>query len=129
MASIPVVTENFQTAVNDILRQYGDLVFEANEKGLDAAQKVLIQELKKESPRRVPSKTNFYKNWKAKKKYKGARYVGNTTMVKDKSGKEIPLSNILEYSVVRGKPFIKKTYNVSIPKMADAYVRVVKENV
>ena len=46
-------------------------------------------------------------------------------MVDGKKGK-IPLSNILEYSTVRGKPFIKSTYEKSIPEMRDAIIKSIE---
>jgi hypothetical protein len=117
---------NLQVAVEDILRDYGDLIYQATEEGLTAAENVLIKNLKAASPKKSGK---FAKSWKSKgKKYKLKRYVGNTTMVQGKKG-EIPLSNILEYSTTRGKPFIKRTYESSINEMATAVVTEIKKGV
>ena len=126
MASIDI--NNLDVAVADILREYGDVVYQATEAGLTAAEKVLIRNLKAASPK---GKTKDYrKRWKGKgKKYKMRRYVGNTKTVQGKSG-EIPLSNILEYSSKsphQGK--IKRTYEQSISEMAAAVVAEIKKEV
>jgi len=115
----------FQDALNDMLREYGDAVYVATEEGLDAAAYTLMAELKSESPKQTPSKRKFALRWKVKK-YKMARYIGNSTVVTDKSGNKISLANILEYSTIRGKPFIKMTYNNSANKMAEAVFKKIK---
>ncbi len=120
---------NLEEAIADILWEYGDVVHKATEEGLTAAEKVLIKNLKAESPK-SPGKSGgeYAKSWKSKgKKYKLQRYVGNTKTVKNKSG-EIPLSNILEYSTKsphQGQ--IKRTYESSINQMAAAVVAEIKK--
>ena len=120
--------DNLEVAIVDILREYGDVVYQATEEGLTTAEKVLIKNLKAASPE-GPSK-KYKKAWKSKgKKYKLRRYVGNTKTVQGKSG-EIPLSNILEYSSKsphQGK--IKRTYEGSINEMAAAVVAEIKKEV
>lgn len=120
--NIPVVT--LGSAIAKIIEEYGDTVYYATEDGLDEAEKILINELSAASP--VKS-GKFARSWKGKgRKYKLQRYVGNTKMVKSKGGK-IPLSNILEYSTIRGKPFINRTHQRSINKMAAAIVATIKK--
>ena len=132
---IKVNTASLQSAIEDILRDYGDVVYEATAEGIKAAEKVLIKNLKAASPsiKNPPKgyvKKNFAKNWKGKtSRDKLRRYVGNTTTVTDKKGNEIPLANILEYSTTRGKPFIKKTHEASIDEMARAVVETIKREV
>lgn len=120
---------NLDEAIAYILREYGDVVYQATEEGLTAAEKVLINNLKASSPE-SPGGGRYAKSWKGKgKKYKLRRYVGNTKMVPGKSG-EIPLSNILEYSSKsphQGK--IKQTYEESINEMAAAMVAEIKKEV
>lgn len=118
---------NLEIAIADILREYGDLVYQATEEGLTAAEKVLINNLKANSPK---DKGEYAKSWKGKgKKYKLHRYVGNTKTVPGKSG-EIPLSNILEYSSKsKHQGLIKKTYDLSINEMATAVVAEIKKEV
>lgn len=122
-----VDVNNLEVAIADILREYGDVVYQATEEGLTAAEKVLINNLKANSPK---DKGEYAKSWKGKgKKYKLRRYVGNTKTVQGKSG-EIPLSNILEYSSKsphQGK--IKRTYEESINEMAAAMVAEIKKEV
>lgn len=124
-ANLKIKVADLQDAIAGILRDYGDVVYEATEEGLDAAEKVLIKNLKAASPKKTGE---FAKSWKSKgKKYKLVRIVGNTKTVPAKKGKEIPLANILEYSPVRGKPFIKDTYYASIEEMAAAVVAEIKK--
>lgn len=113
--------DDLAVSIEELLDDYSDEIYFATEEGLEAAEKILIKNLKEASPE---GKTgDFAKSWKGKgKKYKLRRYVGNTKMVDGKKG-SIPLSNILEYSTVRGKPFIKDTYEKSIPEMRDAIIK------
>jgi len=120
-----VDVNNLQVAIGDILRDYGDVVYKATEEGLTAAEKVLINNLKANSPK---DKGKYAKSWKGKgKKYKLHRYVGNTKTVPGKSG-EIPLSNILEYATKSPhQGLIKRTYESSINQMAAAVVAEIKK--
>lgn len=117
---------DLQAEIEKALREYGDIVYRATEEGLEAAQNVLIEELKAASPKRTGK---FAKAWKGTgKKYKLMRFVGNSVTVKS-GKKEVPLSNILEYSPTRGKPFIKRTFDASVEKMAAAAVAAIKKEV
>ena len=133
---VSVNTATLQSAIEDILRAYGDVVYEATADGIEAAAYVLMEELRAASPTmKDPPKgykrLNFGKRWKVKRPGENRlyRYVGNTTVVTNKKGDEIPLANILEYSTVRGKPFIEATHNASIDKMARAAVAEIKKEV
>lgn len=105
--------------VEQLLDDYKEFVEEALDDGLDAAEKILINNLKSTSPK---DSGKYAKSWKSKgKKYKHRRYVGNTKTVPSKKRGNIPLSNILEYgsdSKHQGK--IKATYLDSVEQMADA---------
>lgn len=132
-----VNVNNLDAAIVDILREYGDVVYEATEEGLTAAEKVLIKNLKANSPKGVTREytreytRKYQKSWKSKgKKYKLKRYVGNTKTVKGKNSDAIPLSNILEYSSKSPhQGLIKRTYESSIDEMAAAVVAKIKEGV
>ena len=123
--AVKVDINNLEVAIADILREYGDVVYQATEEGLNAAEKVLIKNLKAASP---ADSGKYKKSWKGKgKKYKLRRYVGNTKMVQGKSG-EIPLSSILEYaSKSPHQGLVKRTYEASIGEMAAAVVAKIKE--
>lgn len=132
---IKIKPESLQDTITEILREYGDVVFEATNEALGAAEKVLIKNLRALSPsvKNPPKgyeKKNYAKGWKGKgKKYKMARYVGNNVTVQGKSG-EIPLSNILEYSSKSPhQGLIKKTHESSINEMAAAVVAELKKEV
>ncbi len=117
---------NLEVEISKIMEEYGDVIFQTTNKAMAAGEKVLIKNLKDASPK---DSGEFAKAWKGKgAKYKLKRYVGNTKMVKAK-GKEIPLSNILEYSTTRGKPFIAKTYESSVKDIARAIVDEIKKGV
>lgn len=119
--------DGLEDAILDILEGYGDLVYQATEEGLDAAEKVLIDNLKVATPK---NSGHFAKQWRSKgKKYKLVRYVGNTRTVTSKSGEIVALANIFEYSTTRGDPFIKDTFQKSIKEMAAAVVAEIKKEV
>jgi hypothetical protein len=137
-SSVHVNPDELNFAIMDILEEYGDLVYEATEEGLDVAEKVLVKNLKAATPVRTGE---FKKGWKGTgRKYKLLRFVGNTVTVKggdtapSKKGRkriyssnEIALANIFEYSILRGRPFIKKTFKESIDEMAAAVVAEIKK--
>lgn len=121
---------DLQSAIEDILREYGDVVYQATEEGLDAAEETLVACMKEASP--IIS-GEFAKAWKGSgRKYKLSRYAYNPAMVKSKGkrrGRTIPLSNVLEYSTVRGHPFIKKTFDANVNRIAEACVAAIKKEV
>jgi len=113
-----------QSAIEDILREYGDVIYQATEEGLAAAEKTLVNNLKAATPKKTG---NFSRSWKGTgKKYKMMRFVGNTTTVDGKEG-PIALANIFEYSTTRGKPFIAETFYSSVNEMAAAVVAEIKK--
>lgn len=115
--------DDLEIAIEDILDDYSDDIYFLTEEGLNEAEKVLIDNLKAASPKDTG---DFAKAWKGKgKKYKLRRYVGNTKMVQGKKG-PIPLSNILEYSTIHGKPFIRRTYEQSISTMREAIIKTIE---
>lgn len=122
---VDIGIEGLDDAIMKILEEYGDVVYQATEEGLSAAEKILVNNLKNSSPK---SSGDYSKKWKGKgKKYKLKRYVGNTKMVKGKKG-EIPLSNILEYSTKSPhQGLIKRTHDSSIQEMARAIVNEIKK--
>jgi len=125
-SGVMLTPEMLEDAISDILEEYGDVVYNMTEEGLTKAEKVLIKNLKVASPKKTGK---FAKNWKGKgKKYKLRRFVGNTTVVPGKSG-DIALANIFEYSTTRGKPFIKATFEKSVPEMAQVIVDEIKKGV
>ncbi|MDD3040777.1 hypothetical protein [Bacteroides sp.] len=118
---------NFEATITALLEEYGDIVYQATEDGLTAAEKILVTNLKADSPE---DEGDYAKLWKSTgKKYKLQRYVGNSKTVDGKSG-EIPLSNILEYSLKsRHQGRIKRVYEASIDEMASAMVAEIKKEV
>lgn len=126
MAGAGAGVEKFAEAVSKALEEYGDLVYTATEEGLDAAEKVLIGELKAKSPK---LSGEYAKSWKSKgKKYKLRRYVGNAKTVRGGRGGEIPLSNILEYgSESKHQGEIKRIFDGAADEMAAAVIAKIKE--
>jgi len=85
----------------------------AIEKALDKAADHMVGILRNESPVGEDN-PHFRDGWIVKRDYKGVRYVGNTKTVPFSEGnrglREIPLSNILEYSPSsKHKGFIGRT--------------------
>ncbi|NLB52085.1 MAG: hypothetical protein GX808_04010 [Syntrophomonadaceae bacterium] len=127
MAAINI--DKFDKAVAAALEDYGHKVDQNIETGLDAAQKILIKNLRKNSPEGVTG--DYKKSWKGKgKKYQKRRYVGNTKTVEGANSDTIPLSNILEYS--SKSPYqglIKRSYNASVDEMVAAIVAQLEKEV
>jgi HK97 gp10 family phage protein len=124
--SVSIDINKLDSAISDILKEYGDVVFTATDEALAAGEKVLIKNLKAASPK---DKGDYKKAWRGTgKKYKLRRFVGNTTTVISK-GKATPLTNILEYSTTKGKPFVKKTYESNVNEIARAIVNEIKKGV
>ena len=121
--------EDLQAEIEKTLNEYKDLVYVVTEEGLSAAEKVLISNLKNDSP--IGETKEYKKGWKGTgKKYKLLRFVGNTKTIKAKKRGEIPLSNVLEYSPKskhRGR--IKRTYEASIDQMTAAVISTIKREV
>lgn len=119
--------DNLVVAIIGALEEYTDTIYQATEKGLDAGEKYLIDELKSTSPKSEGG-GDYAKSWKSKgKKYKLKRYVGNVKLVKGKKG-EIPLSNILEYSTKSPhQGLIKRTYEASSDGITRAIINEIKK--
>lgn len=107
---------NLAEELKEILNQYSNEVFEAKERGLDKAADYFVQRLEEASPVRTGE---LKKNWLRTDKYKGVRYVGNSTIgSKNKYGYGIPLTNLLEFGS-KGKPFIRKTFEENKDKLIE----------
>ena len=107
---------NLAEELKEILNQYSNEVFEAKERGLDKAADYFVQRLEDASPVRTGE---LKKNWLRTDKYKGVRYVGNSTIgSKNKCGYGIPLTNLLEFGS-KGKPFIRRTFEENKDKLIE----------
>lgn len=122
---IKVNSAKFQEALKDTLREYGDIVYIATEEGIEAAAKVLSEAEANASPK---DSGKFRRSWKIKKGKGLSRSVTNTRTVKSSKNGDIPLVNILEYSKIRGKPFVKKTYEKAIPDMVEEVIKTIKRS-
>lgn len=122
-SSVPV--DNLEMAIAEILEDYGDVIFQATEDGLDKAAEVAKNALAEASPKRRPKLSKMWKV-EGKGKYKLRRYIGNTLQVDGKSGK-IALMNILEYSTTRGNPFVKETFEKNASRIAQIIVDEIKK--
>jgi len=120
---IKVNSAKFQKELEETLREYGDVVYIATEEGIQAAAEVLVEKESDASPKKSGK---LKKSWKISKGKGLSRSVTNTRTVKSSKNGNIPLINILEYSRVRGNPFVKKTYEKAIPDMVDAVAKTIK---
>jgi hypothetical protein len=122
--SIPVSLESLSDSLTEVLAEYEEEVHAATEEGLDEAEKILIRRMKDASP--VDS-GKFHRSWKGtKRKYKMTRFVGNTKTVRSK-GRNIPLSNIFEYSTTNhARPFIKQTFERCSEELVRAIVGAIE---
>ena len=86
--------DNLDVSAARILREYGDVVYKATENGLSKAERILIRNLRANSPKNTGT---YAKSWKGKGRRFKLKDMCNTKLVRGREG-EIPLSNILEYS-------------------------------
>lgn len=123
MSGINIKPSMLSDAIAGVLAEYGEEVYIMTEEGLETAEKILIRNLKTNTPKKTG---RLARSWKSSgKKYKLFRLVYNDTTVK-MGKKDIPLINVLEYGKKHGKPFVKKTYDNSVEEMAKAVVETIK---
>lgn len=105
-----------------ILDEYSQEVWKLKEQALDKAADYMVEKLEDASPVKTGE---LKKNWLRTDKYSNVRYIGNSTSAgKNDYGYDIPLTNILEFSV-KGHPFIRKTFEAN----KDEIVKIIKETI
>lgn len=77
------------------------------EKGLNEASEYLKKQLENNTP---ADSGELKKSWEITKKYKGVKYIYNTKLIPSKS-EMIPLLNVIEFSTLHGKPFVRRTFD------------------
>jgi hypothetical protein len=102
--------QNFSAAVKEALNEIMDMTYEQIDKGLDKAMDYMIDKL----AAATPEGTGLTKeSWKGEGKYKNVRYINNTRTRPGNplngEGSEVPVVNMLEYSSIKGKPFVART--------------------
>ncbi len=102
--------QNFSAAVKEALNEIMDMTYEQIDKGLDKAMDYMIDKL----AAATPEGTGLTKDsWKGEGKYKNVRYINNTRTRPGNplngEGSEVPVVNMLEYSSIKGKPFVART--------------------
>lgn len=102
--------QNFSAAVKEALNEIMDMTYEQINKGLDKAMDYMIDKL----AAATPEGTGLTKDsWKGEGKYKNVRYINNTRTRPGNplngEGSEVPVVNMLEYSSIKGKPFVART--------------------
>jgi hypothetical protein len=100
-------------------------------KGLNASEKVLINNLRIGSPVGIDGGQHFRDSWESKPNYRYARYIHNTKKVAYSEGgrgsRMIPLSSLLEHAVSSPyKGFIKKIRLKSKQSVQQAFINEVK---
>lgn len=121
-----IKVDDFESAVMKAVQDYIGDVDKELKKGLDEAGEFLKLEEEHASPRGPGEDTHYADNWVMKKRGR-TRYVTNTKTVKSKSRGEIPLINILEYSMK--SPHlgnVKKVFRGAVPKMVSLITNRIK---
>lgn len=110
-----------------IITEYRETAFEAVEAALDEVSLDMQKKLEAASPVGVGF-PHFKDSWDRKLQYVNVRYIGNTKKVPRGAGSSaadgIPLSNILEHSNTRGRPFIKRTWNSNKNEIYRKFIRI-----
>ncbi len=98
---------------------------------MDAAEKVLISNLKADSPVSMEGGEHYRDSWESKKGYRYARYIHNKKKVRynipGRGVRDIPLSSLLENaanSPYRGR--IRRTVRRSKAAVQQAFINKVK---
>ncbi len=124
MANHKSIDEQFK----DIFKEMTQTLNVDIEGALTEASEVLKKELELSSPKSGEIGPSLKDSWRIKKQYKRVRYVGNTKTVSGKGGKNIPLSNILEYAERSPhKGFIRNTFERSKTSIRDVFVNKLKK--
>lgn len=95
------------------LNKFSDNVKVNLEKALDEASDYVMEQLKNNTPVKT-GKTK--ESWERSTKYKGVRYINNTSLNKN----DIPIINLLEFGK-KGKPFARKTFDACIPQVENIF--------
>ena len=110
---------NLAEELKDILNEYSQELYESKEQALDRASDYMMEKLEQNSP---VDTGKFKRSWTRTDKYKGVRYIGNSSVGgKNKYGYNIPLSNLIEFSS-KGKPFIRRTFDEN----KEEIIRIIK---
>lgn len=106
---------NLSEEFAELLKNYAQRFSKQKELALEAAAEELRKDLSFASPK--GETLQYMKNWIVIDKYKGVKYIGNTTT----NDKGIPLSNLLEFSS-KGNPHIQTTFE----RNKEKYFRIIK---
>lgn len=110
MDGVTTTLYNFSVAVKEALNEIVDVTYEQIDKGLDKAMDYMIDKLVAASP---PGSGLTKNSWVGEGKYKNVRYINNTRTRPGNrlkgEGANVPVINMLEYSSIKGKPFVART--------------------
>lgn len=112
---------NMAEELKDILNEYSQELYASKEEALDKASDFMMEKLEQNSP---VDTGKFKQSWNRTYKYKGVRYIGNTSVGgKNQYDYNIPLSNLIEFSS-KGKPFIRRTFDEN----KEEIIRIITEH-
>lgn len=118
--------DRLDDAISKIMEEYGDIIFEATNEGINDAAKELAKLEKAATPKGATG--DFANGWRVQApRYKLVRFIGNDKTVPSKNG-AIALANIFEYSTTRGNPFIKRTFEANATVLAKIIMNRVKKD-
>lgn len=99
---------NMAYELREVLNEYANELVHEKEIALDKAADFMMEKLEQNSP---VDTGEFKDSWTRTDKYRGVRYIGNSTVgSKNEYGYYIPLANLIEFSY-KGKPFIRRTFD------------------
>lgn len=127
---------DIDAAINDILDEYSEQMFNVRQKAIQSGAEVLVQALEQATPRDTGE---MARSWKIKTGYPNHRYVGNTKTAKGvvhrkkKGGGKgeartnVPLSQVLEYSEnTKYYGFIRRCFDETEPRIYAAIKNTIK---
>lgn len=95
-----MASNDFEKQMEEILKGVNKDTKEFVEKGLDAASKIMRDDLEAHSPQSNNPGESLKRTWKIKNKYTGVRYVGSSKLVPTtRNGRKttVPLTIVLEH--------------------------------
>lgn len=110
--NLDFTTSSWKWVSNELQQLYNQLKVN-REKALDEASDYVVEQFKDNTP---VDRGETKKLWERSTKYKGVRYVNNTSL--NKNG--VPIVNLLEYSS-KGKPFARKTFDACLPQVENIF--------
>lgn len=118
--------KSIYNGLSKILNEYKYEISESKEKALNEMADFMLSKLKSNSP--IGKSTPHLRDkWDVEKKYKNVKYIYNTDTVKYQ-GRDVPLLNILEFSQLHGRSFVRSTFEKNKQALINIFKKEFSKN-